>query len=130
MQFISTGSNHFAQMEALVKQLHGLSARTLIRIFSLHENLNLLGKESTDGGSSAAGESSQFLQRVPGETYCHVLFGHIPLIDQAHLFPTAVSTVLVTCLKASEAGSIPSKWLACGISSSCTDSPAFFFCAT
>jgi hypothetical protein len=43
---------------------------------------------------------------------------------------TAVSTVLVTCLNASEAGSINSKWPACGISSNWTDSPAFFFCMT
>jgi hypothetical protein len=41
-----------------------------------------------------------------------------------------VFTVLVTCLKASEAGSIRSKWPACGISSNSANSPAFFFCMT
>jgi hypothetical protein len=43
MQFVPTGSNHTAHMEALIEQRHGLSLRTLVRFFLPHKNLNLLG---------------------------------------------------------------------------------------
>ena len=59
MPFISTGSNSSAHVEALIEQLHGLSARTLVRPFFLHfthKHLNLFGNESTDRYSAVIGE--------------------------------------------------------------------------
>jgi hypothetical protein len=67
MQFASTDSNHTAHMKALLEQTHGLSLRALVRLFILpHEDLNLLGKETTDGGRTAGGENSQLLEHLPG----------------------------------------------------------------
>jgi hypothetical protein len=77
MQFVSTGSNHTAHMKALIEQRHGLSLCTLVGFFLSHKDLNLLGKEAADGCSTASGENSHLLERLPGQAYCHVLPGHI-----------------------------------------------------
>jgi len=57
MQFVSTGSNHTAHMEALIEQHHGLSSCTLVRRF--------LPPDKTDRGSKTGGENSHLLERLP-----------------------------------------------------------------
>ncbi|HYW41044.1 MAG TPA: hypothetical protein VE957_23270 [Terriglobales bacterium] len=49
VQFVSTGSNHTAQMKVLIEHHHGLPLRALVsRFFLHHADLNLLGNETTD----------------------------------------------------------------------------------
>src|ERR1035437_9232433 len=88
-------------MEALIEHQPGLPLGTPVRRFLLpHKELNLLGKETADGGTAAGGENPQLFQRLLGKPDCHILLGHILLIGHPDLFPTEVSTVLTTCLKA------------------------------
>jgi hypothetical protein len=97
VKFVSIGSNRTANMEALIEHQHGLPLGTLVRRFLLpHKELNLLGKETADGGTAAGGENPQLFQRLLGKPDCHILLGHILLIGHPHLFPTEVSTVLTT----------------------------------
>jgi hypothetical protein len=77
MQFVSTGSNLTAHMKPLIEQGHGLSLGALVGFFLPHEDFNLLGNETADGGSAARGEDFDLLKRLPGQAYCHVLFGGI-----------------------------------------------------
>jgi hypothetical protein len=66
MQFVSTDSNQTAHMKTLIEQCHSLSLRPLVRLFLSHKDLNLLGKKTTDGRSTACGENSDLLERLPG----------------------------------------------------------------
>ena len=76
MQFVSTDSNHTAHMKAFIEQRHGLSLGTIIGLFLPDKDLNLLGKETADRGSTPCGENPHFLKRLPGQAYGHVLLGH------------------------------------------------------
>jgi hypothetical protein len=65
-------------MKVLIEHHHGLPLRALVsRFFLHHADLNLLGNETTDGGTVAGCESSQLLERLPVRlivTFCLDIF--------------------------------------------------------
>src|SRR3981189_2318944 len=76
MQFVSTGSNHTAHMKAFIEQRHGLPLRMIVGLFLPDKDLNLLGKETADRGSTPCGENPHLLKSLTGQAYGHVLLGH------------------------------------------------------
>src|SRR5579863_1319552 len=75
MPVVSTASNHAAQMKALIEQCRRLPLRPLISFLFPHEEFDLLGKKSADGGGTAGGEDLNFPHGLPAEAYRHVLLG-------------------------------------------------------
>jgi len=56
--------------------LSRLSLRTIIGLFLPDKDLNLLGKETADRGSTPCGENPHLLKSLTGQAYGHVLLGH------------------------------------------------------
>jgi len=78
MQVVPVAPDHAAQVKALIEQRRRLSLRTFIGLLVPHENLNLLGEESADGGGTAGGKDFSFPKGLSVQAYSHILLSGIP----------------------------------------------------
>jgi len=65
-------------MKALIEERHRLALRALIGLLLPYENLNLLGEETADRGSTARSKDLDFPGGLPVKAYRHILLGRIP----------------------------------------------------
>jgi hypothetical protein len=77
MEFISVGSNHAAQVKALVEQAHGLPFSVFVGFFFPYQDLDLAGQETADGRGAPSRDDLGLLNGLSVETDRHVLLSTV-----------------------------------------------------
>src|SRR5258708_5086807 len=75
MPFVPAAANHAPQMKALIKQSGGLPLSAFVSFLLSDQNLDLLGQQAADGGTTTGGKDFGLSQRLLTQANCHILLG-------------------------------------------------------
>ncbi|MGD0824446.1 MAG: hypothetical protein ABR908_07675 [Terriglobales bacterium] len=78
MPFVPTRSDYSTQVKTFVEKRPSLPFGPLVGFFVANEELDLLGKETTDRSFTSGSENLGLLEQLPTQTYRDVLLPVVP----------------------------------------------------